>query len=52
MADLPYFYIGLVYLGKVLSPQKSLREEMVENHSELIVVNIKEYINAQKNLQR
>lgn len=41
---LPYFYIGLVYLGKILHPQKTFEEEMVENDSELIYVDIRDYI--------
>lgn len=28
--QLPHFYIGLVYLGKVLSPERTLFEEFVE----------------------
>ena len=41
---LPYFYIGLVYLGKVLHPQKTFQEEMVENEAEVIYVDIRDYV--------
>lgn len=44
---LPYFYIGLIYLGKVMNPQKSFRQELVENKAEIVCVDIRDYL-AQK----
>ena len=44
MNGLPYFYLALVYLGKIAHPSKSFKEELVENHSEIVLVNIKDYI--------
>lgn len=38
--QLPHFYIGLVYLGKVLSPERTLFEEFVEEGCELVAVNM------------
>ena len=31
ICTLPYFYIALVYMGKVMHPKKTFEEEMVEN---------------------
>jgi hypothetical protein len=38
--QLPHFYIGIVYLGKVLSPERTLFEEFVEEDCELVAVNM------------
>lgn len=38
--QLPHFYIGIVYLGKVLCPERTLFEEFVEEDCELVAVNM------------
>jgi hypothetical protein len=38
--QLPHFYIGLVYLGKLLSPDHTLFEEFVEEGCEVVAVNL------------
>ena len=43
ICTLPYFYIALVYLGKVIHPKKTFEEELVENGAEIVMVNVQEY---------
>lgn len=46
--QLPHFYIGLVYAGHMLSPQKTLSEQYVEDDCQIIAVNILQKITEKK----
>jgi hypothetical protein len=38
--QVPHFYIGLVYVGKVMAPEKTFFEEFVEEDCEVVAVNL------------
>ena len=42
--QLPYFYIGLVYAGKVMAGDKSFFEQFVEEDCEITAVNLLEAV--------
>lgn len=45
---MPYFYVGLIYAGKMLNPGKTFQEEYVEDGCEIIIVDISSYINKRQ----